>query len=711
MRGAAAKAALLRSDGQTKSSKSVSAATAIDDGHLALAPAAQADAITLDAMDVPFGQPTAKLPHVVTMTKDALAISGRYHRMVRATRGVHAGSWFCEWTFQTVRSGNALPGSSGSTTGPAVRLGWASESAERHSPIGYDQHSYAYRSEGGNRVHQSVRKPYGRPWKSGDVIGCLISFDTPQSWLEEAEGRDDGGSAGYCDGHRVRTAYALSLEKLSPAPSGSGAHGLKCAACDSNVAFVGPQGLAGPRLEPAAASASGAARLPPGVPRLDTTLERRAIEHVLFHSPLPPQPQPWEAHHYESAGARAGAGADAYREACAAAGASVPDPDDDDGSALPPRGSRFGLEHLGLDWHPRTGAPLHADPAPPLNHKRAVNHRYWRSSVRFFVNGEDQGIAYVHLTDDSEGEGPTGALAAHAAQAAVTTAYGDVLPNAAHEAQPCRYFPAASTYGGASVRFNAGPAFRYPPPRPYVAHPTAAPSSSASASSSASLDESIAWRPYCEVPADTSRGSTAAAVGTLLAGRGSGQQEARDHLAAVMASLAAHGADPGIARTGVLYGISTATYAPGSDPWPGSGSRGGGRALGQAAGGKGAAASSGVHAQSASAAASASSAPSAAGKGSGVAGSKRKAPGAAAVSGAGSTPALATSAAGGKPRKAAKTAATGVSAPGIRPGAAAADQASAASSGAGAAGRTTSALAQAAPARAAQGQRVSEPAT
>ena len=63
--------------------------------------------------------------------------------------------------------------------------------------------------------------------------------------------------------------------------------------------------------------------------------------------------------------------------------------------------------------------------APPSKH--TVARRWWGSSLRFFLNGEDQGIAFVHLTRES------------------------------------RLLPAASMYSGGSVRINPGPVFAHPP--------------------------------------------------------------------------------------------------------------------------------------------------------------------------------------------------------------------------------------------------------
>lgn len=72
-----------------------------------------------------------------------------------------------------------------------------------------------------------------------------------------------------------------------------------------------------------------------------------------------------------------------------------------------------------------TPPPPHTPELP--NGKHTVKRRWWGSSVRFFVNGEDQGIAFVHLTKEA------------------------------------RIHPAASMFGGGAVRLNPGPVFSFPP--------------------------------------------------------------------------------------------------------------------------------------------------------------------------------------------------------------------------------------------------------
>jgi hypothetical protein len=118
--------------------------------------------------------------------------------MLRASAGVNSGTWYVEFTVQPPELPHAH-----------FRLGWANECASKAGPVGLDQHSYAYRDTGavaGTRVHQSIVSTYGEAYGVGDVIGCLLSFDTPGQELAEAEARDGGASAGPADG--VRQARA-----------------------------------------------------------------------------------------------------------------------------------------------------------------------------------------------------------------------------------------------------------------------------------------------------------------------------------------------------------------------------------------------------------------------------------------------------------------------------------------------------------------------
>ena len=246
----------------------------------------------------------------VTLSRDRRsAACSKGYRLLRASHGCSSGSWFCEFTIAQ----DLKPGAQ-------VRIGWASDAAFAHGPAGMDHHSYAYRGENGSRVHQSIRSPYGKPFKAGDVVGCLISFDTDPSEISEAEIKDGGASAGPADA--VRQLQAVKARNAGKS--------------------------------------------------------RAEIEECLLNGD-------------------------------------------------PPR--RITEED---------GAPVVAPKDPNSN----VWQRYWGSSMRFFLNGEDQGISFIHLTKSVQAQG------------------------GASSGLPGRYFPAASLFYGASVRLNPGPSFAFPPPPP-----------------------------------------------------------------------------------------------------------------------------------------------------------------------------------------------------------------------------------------------------
>lgn len=88
----------------------------------------------------------------ITVFRDDI-IQGGY-RMVRATHGVHRGSYYYEVEIlkpsetlieNVTKTGEVLPT-------PHVRLGWSTKFGLLQAPVGFDQHSYGYRDEAGMKV-------------------------------------------------------------------------------------------------------------------------------------------------------------------------------------------------------------------------------------------------------------------------------------------------------------------------------------------------------------------------------------------------------------------------------------------------------------------------------------------------------------------------------------------------------------------------------
>lgn len=71
--------------------------------------------------------------------------------MVRATHGVHRGSYYYEVELLSAAS-SGIPNTTekGEELPPAhVRVGWSTRMGELQAPVGFDQHSYGYRDEAG----------------------------------------------------------------------------------------------------------------------------------------------------------------------------------------------------------------------------------------------------------------------------------------------------------------------------------------------------------------------------------------------------------------------------------------------------------------------------------------------------------------------------------------------------------------------------------
>ena len=52
----------------------------------------------------------------------------------------------------------------------------ATSRADVNAPVGCDTHGYAYRSGGGEKIHDAKREPYGTAFREGDVVGMYLSL-------------------------------------------------------------------------------------------------------------------------------------------------------------------------------------------------------------------------------------------------------------------------------------------------------------------------------------------------------------------------------------------------------------------------------------------------------------------------------------------------------------------------------------------------------
>ncbi|KAH7889249.1 hypothetical protein F5I97DRAFT_492918 [Phlebopus sp. FC_14] len=114
----------------------------------------------------------------VKVTPNGLGLVGeRGFRSARCNVPIREGAWYMEVRIEC--GGGDRPQDapdSNMREGSHVRLGWARREAPLNGPVGLDGYSYGYRDKSGDKVHLSRLRPYGRSFRSGDVIGMYISL-------------------------------------------------------------------------------------------------------------------------------------------------------------------------------------------------------------------------------------------------------------------------------------------------------------------------------------------------------------------------------------------------------------------------------------------------------------------------------------------------------------------------------------------------------
>lgn len=111
----------------------------------------------------------------VRVTEDGLRLTtDKGYRSARLNVPVREGKWYFEVIIE--RGGGEGKGDVTNPEGSHVRLGWARREAPLNGPVGLDGYSYGMRDKTGEKVTLSRPKPYGRPFKTGDVIGLYISL-------------------------------------------------------------------------------------------------------------------------------------------------------------------------------------------------------------------------------------------------------------------------------------------------------------------------------------------------------------------------------------------------------------------------------------------------------------------------------------------------------------------------------------------------------
>ncbi|KAG9083820.1 hypothetical protein FRC06_004359 [Ceratobasidium sp. 370] len=111
----------------------------------------------------------------VRVTEDGLRLTtDKGYRSARLNVPVREGKWYFEVIVE--RGGGDGKGEGTNPEGAHIRLGWARREAPLNGPVGLDGYSYGVRDKTGERVTLSRPKPYGKPFRSGDVVGLYISL-------------------------------------------------------------------------------------------------------------------------------------------------------------------------------------------------------------------------------------------------------------------------------------------------------------------------------------------------------------------------------------------------------------------------------------------------------------------------------------------------------------------------------------------------------
>lgn len=123
------------------------------------------------------------------LSKDQLTVYGSEggYRVIRATHGVHRGSYY--WEVEILES---------SEENSHIRIGWSTRNGELQAPVGFDRYSYGYRDIDGSKVHNSQRVDnYGESYAPGDIVGCYIHLEDTD---REAENKMSFFKNGVCQG-------------------------------------------------------------------------------------------------------------------------------------------------------------------------------------------------------------------------------------------------------------------------------------------------------------------------------------------------------------------------------------------------------------------------------------------------------------------------------------------------------------------------------
>eukprot|EP00172_Hildenbrandia_rubra_P002311 Plantae.Rhodophyta-Hildenbrandia_rubra.ctg30712.p1 GENE.Plantae.Rhodophyta-Hildenbrandia_rubra.ctg30712~~Plantae.Rhodophyta-Hildenbrandia_rubra.ctg30712.p1 ORF type:complete len:482 (+),score=110.59 Plantae.Rhodophyta-Hildenbrandia_rubra.ctg30712:152-1447(+) len=106
-----------------------------------------------------------RAPALTILTEDGLKVRGmKGYRSIRATHGAKQGNWYFEVQVMPCNGeGN-------------VRVGWSTRRSDVETPVGFDPSGYGIRDKTGEYYHEAKLMDYGKPFGTGDVIGCRIAL-------------------------------------------------------------------------------------------------------------------------------------------------------------------------------------------------------------------------------------------------------------------------------------------------------------------------------------------------------------------------------------------------------------------------------------------------------------------------------------------------------------------------------------------------------
>jgi len=315
----------------------------------------------------------------IRVTEDGLGLAGeRGFRSARLNVPIREGQWYFE--VHIINGDGDSRESTGGAGSSHVRVGWARREASLNGPAGLDGYSYGMRDKTGEKVTLSRPRPYGKPFKTDDVVGLYISLPSRR----EASPKDPSDPA------RI-------VPKRTPIQY------------RGNSYFEASEYL--PSKEMIALMENPEAR---GLLGVD---DRPGTKSGVLAKNTP------------------GSGPPRKRL----------------GRSLPPEKPADNLRTL------PTLAP---------------------SAISFFVNGEDQGVAFQDVYSYLQLQQPKTRLRASGRTTALKERENHF------DDGTLGYYPFISLFGNAKVRINAGPKFAYPPPAEYRPK--------------GSKGLTFGWRPLCE---------------------------------------------------------------------------------------------------------------------------------------------------------------------------------------------------------------------